>query len=41
MADAKAIFEVASRLQRTIDKLGVGRPSPKDIIPKLEDFVEL
>jgi len=41
MADAKTISEVASRLQRTIDKLGMGRPSPKGITPKLEDFVEL
>lgn len=41
MADTKTIFQVASRLQRTIDKLGMGRPSPKGITPKLEDFVEL
>jgi uncharacterized protein (TIGR02391 family) len=41
MADAETISEVASRLQRTIDKLGMGRPSPKGIIPKPEDFVEL
>ena len=41
MADAKTISEVASRLQRTIDKLGMGRPSPKGITPKPEDFVEL
>jgi len=41
MANAKTISEVASRLQRTIDKLGVGRPSPKVVTPKPEDFVGL
>jgi len=41
MADTKTIFQVASRLQRTIDKLGMGRPSPKGITPKPENFVEL
>ena len=42
MPDAKAIFDVASRLQRTIDKLGVGRPCPKKgLTSKPEDFVEL
>lgn len=40
--DAETISEVASRLQRTIDKLGMGRPSrPKVVTPKPEDFVEL
>lgn len=42
MADAKTISGVASRLQRAIDKLGMGRPSrPKVVTPKPEDFVEL
>lgn len=41
MANAKTISEVASRLQGTIDKLGMGRPSPKGITPKPEDFVQL
>jgi len=41
MADAKTISEIASRLQRTIDKLGMGRPSAKGITTKPEDFVEL
>jgi len=41
MADAKTISEVASRLQSAIDKLGMGRPSPKGITSKPEDFVEL
>lgn len=42
MVDAKAISQVASRLQRSIDKLGMGRPSrPMVVTPKPEDFVEL
>ena len=41
MADTKTIFQVASRLQSAINKSGMGRPSPKVAIPKLEDFVGL
>lgn len=41
MADVKTISQAVSRLQKAIDKLGVGRPSPKGITPKPEDFVEL
>ena len=38
MVDAETISEVASRLQRTIDKLGMGKPSPKAVTPETEDF---
>lgn len=41
MADVKTISEVASRLQRIIDKLGMGRPSPKVVTPGPKDFVGL
>ena len=41
MANAKTISEVASRLQRTIDGLGVGRPLLKVVTPKSEDFLGL
>ncbi len=41
MADIKAIARTAKSLQGAIDKLGMGRPSPKTVTPKPKDFVGL
>lgn len=42
MANAQIISDVANRLQRTIDKFGMGRPSPAIVItPTPQDFIGL
>lgn len=41
MVHIEMVVQSARHLQREIDKLGMGRPSPKVVTPKPEDFVSL